>query len=214
MVELFTSQGCSSCPPADVLFEKYSKRSDVIALTFSVHYWDNLGWKDTLASPLFTNRQKAYAKARGDGQVYTPQVVVNGAAHVVGSDQSAIDGALKSSGRSSAAPWVPLKITRSGGDMTVEADGQEGVSGDATIWIATVMRKVDVAVGRGENAGRNLTYFNVVRSFEKVGSYAGKPVSIRLDGKLVDKAETDGLVALVQAANSGPIIGAAMVAMK
>ena len=214
VVELFTSQGCSSCPPADAVFEQYAKRDDVIALSFSVHYWDNLGWKDTLASPQFTYRQKAYSKARGDGQVYTPQVVVNGAAHVVGSDQSAVEDAVKASRSGAAATWVPLKLTRTGAEVVVEAAGQDGTPADTTIWLATVTRKIDVAVKRGENAGRNLTYFNVVRSFDKIGTYAGKAVTFRIDAKVVDQAEIDGLVALMQAPHGGPIIGATTLAMK
>src|SRR5262245_56726796 len=94
VLELFTSQGCSSCPPADALFETYTKRDDVIALSVPVDYWDRLGWKDTFASREHTNRQHDYAFARGDGQVYTPQVVISGRSHVVGSSRSAIDGAI------------------------------------------------------------------------------------------------------------------------
>lgn len=214
VLELFTSQGCSSCPAADTVFEQYGKRNDVIALSFSVHYWDNLGWKDTLASPQFTYRQKAYARARGDGQVYTPQVIVNGAAHVVGSDQTAIEGALKKSGKGNATAWVPLKLARTSDGFTLEAEAVAGLAGDNAVWLATISRKVDVAVKRGENAGRNLTYFNVVRSFDSVGTYQGKPLSIRLDAKLLAQAEVDGLVALVQAPNAGPIIGATMLAAK
>ena len=104
VVELFTSQGCSSCPAADALFVKLAKRSDLIVLTMPVDYWDYLGWKDTLATPGNTARQKAYAKSRGDGQVYTPQAVINGQIHVNGSSESQIENALrKTSGKADAS---------------------------------------------------------------------------------------------------------------
>jgi hypothetical protein len=217
VIELFTSQGCSSCPAADALFEQFTKRADVVALSFSVHYWDQLGWKDTLASPKFTERQKAYAKARGDGQVYTPQIVVSGDRHAVGSDKNAIDaGIRKTQSREAKSPyaWLSLKLTRSAAGAVLEAPDTEAWKGDAVIWLAAVSRRVDVAVKRGENAGRTLTYFNAVRSFSQVGSYQGKAVSLSLDAKSVDQSETDLLVALVQIGSTGPIVGAATLAMK
>ena len=118
VIELFTSQGCSSCPPADKLLESYIKRKDVIALTMPVDYWDYLGWKDTLASPHYSARQRSYARSRGDRNVYTPQIVINGTTHAIGSDRQAINRLIKVTNArlSSFAPWprktVPARRKR------------------------------------------------------------------------------------------------------
>ena len=105
MIELFTSQGCSSCPPADRIFAKLAREPDIITLSLPVDYWDRLGWKDTLAKHIFTERQVAYSKVRGDGEVYTPQAVVNGTVHVVGSQRAAIDAGVA---LTAAGPAVPV----------------------------------------------------------------------------------------------------------
>jgi hypothetical protein len=212
VVELFTSQGCSSCPSADALFENFAKRPDVIALSFSVHYWDTLGWKDTLASPRFTERQKGYAKARGDGQVYTPQIVVSGHNHAVGSDKAAINHAISQSQK--REPWVPVSIVRTPTGATVEIAPSETVTKDATVWLAAVSRRVEVAVKRGENAGKNLTYFNAVRSFNAIGRYDGKAATLPLDAKALEQSEADQIVVLVQYGTSGSIVGAGLLALK
>ncbi len=212
VIELFTSQGCSSCPAADALFEKYTQRANVIAMSFSVHYWDYLGWKDTLANPKFTERQKAYAKARGDGQVYTPQIVVAGHNHAVGSDKSAIDSSIQRSQKSET--WVPVKLTRASNGAVLDLPALDGWLKDATVWLVTVSRRVDVVVKRGENAGRTLTYFNAVRSFTQVGRYDGKALSLPLDSKSIDQSDADQIVVLVQTGTTGPIVGAATIALK
>jgi hypothetical protein len=212
VVELFTSQGCSSCPSADALFEHYAQRPNVIALSYSVHYWDYLGWKDTLANPKFTDRQKAYSKARGDGQVYTPQIVVGGYNHAVGSDKAAIDMGIGQSQKRDA--WVPVTLARSANGAVLDMPAMESWAKDATVWLATVSRRVEVAVKRGENAGRTLTYFNAVRSFNQVGRYDGKAQTLSFDGKAIDQSEADQVVVLVQTGVSGPIVGAATLAMK
>ncbi len=213
LIELFTSQGCSSCPSADALFESYTKRPDVIALSYSVHYWDSLGWKDTLANPKFTDRQKAYAKQRGDGQVYTPQVVVDGIDHTVGSDKTALDTALATN-RTKRQPWYPVTLSQTASGPVVEIPASASVASDATIWLATVTRRVDVAVKRGENAGRTLSYFNAVRSLTKIGRYDGTAVSQALDQTTIDQSEADQIVVLVQNGMAGPIVGAAALALK
>ncbi len=212
VMELFTSQGCSSCPAADALFEQYAKRTDVVALSFSVHYWDSLGWKDTLANPKFTDRQKAYSKVRGDGQVYTPQIVVGGSHHAVGSDKSAIDRAVAQTQKRDV--WVPITLARTSAGAEVGLGASDAWPGEATVWLATVSRRVDVAVKRGENAGRTLTYVNAVRSFMQVGRYDGKAVSLALDAKAIDQSEADQVTVLVQMGTTGRIVGAGTLAMK
>ena len=112
VVELFTSQGCSSCPNADALLGKLANRDDVIALSLPVDYWDYLGWKDTLASPKFSERQRAYARTRGDGAIYTPQAVVNGLVHVNGADEGVIQNTIEKTGKTVATAYVPIRCRR------------------------------------------------------------------------------------------------------
>jgi hypothetical protein len=188
VVELFTSQGCSSCPRADKLFESYAKRNDVLALSFSVDYWDYLGWKDTLASPRFTQRQRAYAKTRGDGQIYTPQLIVNGLTHVNGASHREIEGALNSTASQTTPAWVPMSMRLEAGHL-------------------------EVAIGRGENAGRTVTYHNVVRDVMPIGMWSGKHMTVRLDRQSLAQRGHDAdemLAVVLQRGQAGMIIGAAM----
>ncbi len=161
VIELFTSQGCSSCPPADRLLAKLARDPDVIALSLPVDYWDRLGWKDTLARHAFTERQEAYAAVRGDGQVYTPQAVINGREHAVGSERSAIE---QSAAATAAGLDVPLGIAREGDGFSVtvgDAPGKADARG--TIVLLPYVAAREVAIGRGENAHATVTYTNVVR---------------------------------------------------
>ena len=211
VLELFTSQGCSSCPPADALLGKYAARKDVIALTMPVDYWDYLGWKDTLASPLFSNRQRAYAKARGDGQVYTPQIVVSGARHVVGSHERAVERAVAAAKKALKGRHVTLSLWAEGDTLTIEAgaapDGLERRAG--TIWLALVKKSVKVAIKRGENGGRKITYHNVVRELTPVGKWSGKAMTLKLPKHALMQAGSDGCTVLLQQGDGGPIIAAA-----
>src|SRR3712207_4768784 len=161
VVELFTSQGCSSCPPADQFLAELAGRPDILALTFPVDYWDYLGWKDTLAQPAFTVRQRAYASARNDKQVYTPQIVVNGLKPIVGSDRAKIESVIAKSAHSGGLP-VAVTLSETGSAVTVEiGSSPDGLSGEA--WLLPVAKAREVAIGRGENKGRTITYANVVR---------------------------------------------------
>lgn len=207
VVELFTSQGCSSCPAADALLGKLaSQRKDVIALTFATDTWDYLGWKDTLSSPKFGARQRAYAKAFRD-MIYTPQAVINGVAHVNGASQGQVDKAIES-----AAPTkVPVRLWEEGGRLMVEAGAAPNASGkQATVWLAVLSRSVEVPIERGENSGRKLTYFNVVRELTPIGMWSGKSVSAQFDRTTIMRADTDACAVLLQEGQGGPIIGAAM----
>ncbi len=213
VLELYTSQGCSSCPAADALLQAYTQRNGVVALTFPVDIWDYLGWRDTLANPKFTARQKYYAKHRGDGRVYTPQVVVNGVSHVVGSSARDIDNAIAATAQKLAKVNVPVTARIEAGRLVVEAGpaapGAEVK--DATIWLGIVKSKVEVAVRGGENRGKTLTYYNVVREMTPVGMWSGKPLDIRLDIDTVKLPDTDRAVVIVQFGKAGPILGAALV---
>lgn len=210
VLELFTSQGCSSCPPADALLQSYIERPDVLALSMPVDYWDYLGWKDTYASPEFSERQRDYAHARGDGKVYTPQVVVNGRLHEVGSRQRLIDKAIIAMDR--LAP-IDLPVTLKLADRTIiievgaVTDHREGQR--CTVWLASVKKSGVVAIKRGENGGRKLTYRNIVRDLSPVGMWTGKSETFRLDSASVRRSDTDAFAVLVQQGTGGPIIGAA-----
>ncbi|MHA1165105.1 MAG: DUF1223 domain-containing protein [Alphaproteobacteria bacterium] len=210
VIELFTSQGCSSCPPADRLVGKLAERSDVIALTFPVDYWDYLGWKDTLASPAYSKRQRSYARARGDGQVYTPQIVVGGVAHVVGSHVSAVKKAiLKSAGQDTAG--VSLTMHTEGDTIIIKAGAApEGMRvKPATIWLALVKKSATVEIKRGENRGSTITYHRVVKNMTPVGQWTGEKVTIKLPKNHLQSTDTDGCTVLLQQDQAGPILAAA-----
>ena len=210
VVELFTSQGCSSCPAADRLFETYAKRGDLVALSYAVDYWDYLGWKDTLADPRFSKRQRAYSAARGDGQVYTPQIVVNGREHLVGSDAGALERSLarlSSAPHNAGAPAIDVKSDDS--TITVSLSRSNGGAGEpATVWLVVVTPRVEVQVTRGENRGRHLVYFNVVRELMPVGKWTGEPSSFNLDRKAVLSSSSDFAAVLLQQGKGGPIVSA------
>lgn len=202
VIELFTSQGCSSCPPADALFVELAKQPDVIALTLSVTYWDYLGWKDTLGKDIFTTRQKFYAKARGDSQIYTPQAVINGASHVVGSDRVEIDRATK---QSSGTDFVAkLSLKEEAGTLRVTlAPLNEPVGRTAGVWVVPTTRMVTVPIARGENQGRTVSYANVVRGMTRIGDWDGKKAVLTVPLTATQAPEADGYVVLVQAEMPG-----------
>jgi len=191
--ELFTSQGCSSCPPADNLLATLARRPDVIAMSFPVDYWDYIGWKDTLASPAFTARQKAYAEARGDGHVYTPQVIVDGLAAAVGSDWDEIERAMADVRVKTDAMTLPIRLTDASSRLRVEIPA--GTGEPATIYVLRVERSRTVKIGRGENAGHSITYTNVVRAMNEIGQWTGAPVTFEIPQL---KGEDEGYIVLVQ----------------
>lgn len=211
VVELFTSQGCSSCPPADALLGKLATRDDVIALTFPVDYWDYLGWKDTLANPAFSARQRAYAKARRDGQVYTPQMVVDGRYHVVGSQASTVKHTiLKSRAQNKDAP-VKLKVWAEGDSVIITADAAAPGTRvkPSTVWLALVKGSETVKIERGENRGESITYHKVVREMSPVGQWTGEKVTIKLPKHHLKNRGADGCTVLLQQDTAGPVIAAA-----
>jgi hypothetical protein len=213
VIELFTSQGCSSCPPADALLAKYAARDDVLALSLPVDYWDRLGWKDTFASPAYSARQRDYATVRRDGEVYTPQAVINGLAHAVGSSAAAIDSKIALTRSRQANSRVPITLTIEGGALVVHAgqaiESTEGARGQ--LLVALVQDSGTVSIKRGENTGRRVTYRNIVRRLTPIASWSGSPVHVRLP--LSDlKAPSVGTVAvLLQGGKGGQILGAAKI---
>jgi hypothetical protein len=211
VLELFTSQGCASCPPADEVLQTYADRDDIIAITLPVDIWDYLGWKDTLASQKNSERQKAYAKTRGDGAIFTPQVVVNGLVGVNGSKPGEIDKAIKTTQRELQSMRVPIRFWHERNTIYVETgDAPPGTDlKQATIWIAVVQKTAKVPVKRGENKGKILTYTNIVRELSPVGMWNGKAMGLRLERTAIMRPETEASIVLIQKGRGGPIIGAA-----
>jgi hypothetical protein len=186
-----------------------SKRADVIALTFPVNYWDYLGWKYTLAHPENSRRQREYAAARGDGQIYTPQAVVNGVVDCIGSDLSAIESALQSSARALSTEAVAISAHVGDGRLLIEVGGAPvgGRHHSGRIWVATVARSATIDIVRGENAGRHLTYTNVVEKLTDAGEWQGEPATYAVPLASVAKAG-DGMIVFLQTDGLGPIVGA------
>ena len=210
VVELFTSQGCSSSPPADALLGELSRQPGIVALSLNVDYWDYLGWRDTLGSADCTQRQRDYAARRGDGRVYTPQAVINGRTEVVGSDRDGIMAAIARE-RSRGAGPVPVSLSSGGQEVRVEigAEPSQDLRRNATIWVATVVPRAVVDIERGENAGRTIAYTNVVRKIVPAGMWNGQPIGLSLPRPAI-MAEGTYCVALLQADGMGPILGASL----
>ncbi len=172
VVELFQSQGCSSCPPANLALNAIADRSDVIALNFSVTYWDRLGWKDIFGDPKYTQRQYDYAAALGDRNVYTPQVILNGKRAIIGNRPGEIDRAVAATSGLSRGPVISGNINT----VTVGAG-----TGKAVVWLVRYdPRLQNVAIKSGENSGRNLAHKNIVRQLVKLGEWNGKAASYTL----------------------------------
>lgn len=211
VVELFTSQGCSSCPPADEFLRELAGRPDVVALSLPVDYWDYLGWKDTLAQPAFTARQRAYASGRNDKQVYTPQIVINGLKPIVGSHRAKIDAVLSKSLNNGALP-VSVAVSETASTVNVEIGAWTVGPSSAEAWLLPVTKAREVAIGRGENKGRTITYANVVRGMVRLGEWSGQPARFEVPVGSARPPDTESYVVLVQAVDEsrpGAILGAA-----
>jgi hypothetical protein len=217
LLELFTSQGCSSCPAADKLLGDLSADPSLVALSVPIDYWDYLGWKDTLANPAHSARQRAYARVRGDRQVYTPQIVVNGATHVLGSDRAAIDHAIAQTDQKSGVMSLPVLMSVGGADLNVKIESAENEHASGEVWLCPLAKAIPVEIGRGENRGRTIVYHNVVRSWLKLGDWAGAAESWTVP---VAQIETDGIDAaavMVQEGTHdkpGMILGAAYLPLR
>ncbi len=199
VIELYQSQGCSSCPPADAVVNRFADRPDVIALSFAVTYWDDLGWKDTFGDPAYTARQWDYAHAAGRPQVATPQVIVNGKQPVLGSREGELNQAIARNAVSDGPA-----ITAQGNKVSVGA----GKGGSATVWVVRYdPRTLNVPIRAGENGGRTIPHRNVVRQLVSVGQWNGKPASFTLPAA---PANTRTAI-LVQSGKGGPILSAAKI---
>jgi hypothetical protein len=206
--ELFTSQGCSSCPPADRLAGELSRDDGVLLLSFPVDYWDYLGWKDTLAHSAFSKRQKLYARTRRDRQVYTPQMVINGMSHVVGSDREAITAAEIASGA------LPVRLTlQQQGNGYVVLVPAGSVERPAALLLFPVQKAREVEIGRGENSGTMVTYTNVVRGVTQLANWNGAAMEVPVpsDALKGEAGDADRFVVMLQSLDDrhlGPVLGA------
>ncbi|MDR0810557.1 MAG: DUF1223 domain-containing protein [Gemmobacter sp.] len=201
VVEFYTSQGCSSCPPADAFFATLVRQPGVIPLALHVDYWDYIGWKDRFASPAFTERQKAYARAAKSRTIYTPQMIVNGDARVEGNDAAAVAAAI------SAAKPGPgrIDLTREGGHLRIRAEAPlEADGGTISLQLVRYRPEETVEIAHGENAGQVVSYHNIVTEWTRLAEWPGQPP---LE---IEVPEGDGgpAVVLVQRAGPGAILAA------
>jgi hypothetical protein len=207
VVELFTSQGCNSCPPADAVLGELARRDDVLPLSFHVTYWDRLGWPDSFGLAASTERQEAYADSLGRRGLYTPQMVVGGRLDVVGSQRRRVLEAIELLQRH---PQPGPVIAIANGELTLAAGDQ----GACTLWLIGFDRAHDVAIERGENRGRRLRYHNVVREIVDLGTWNGGSVALPLPLARFVSNQRDGAALLVQRQRDGAIIGARRIELR
>jgi len=213
VIELFTSQGCSSCPPADALAGELAHDPTLVVLSLAIDYWDYLGWKDTLALSGHGNRQRAYARVRGDRQIYTPQVVVNGSEHAVGSDRAAIDAAIDDTRKQPGTLSLPVTMAVDASNVTVTVPAATGEQRQGEIWLCPITTTVAVPITRGENTGQTLTYHNVVRRWVKIGDWTGTARTLTVPLEQVAGDGIDSFAVVVQAGTKespGHMLGAAV----
>ena len=204
VIELFTAQGCSSCPPADAALDAFSRDPNIVAISRPVTYWDSLGWRDTLARPANTALQRAYAARQGvDGEVYTPQAVVQGTVALVGGRTGAIHRAID---EAAVRPAPLLRIERAGAGRTLLLNG--AAARPAEIHLLALRARVPVMIGRGENRGRTIDYVNVVVGESVVGAWRGGPLRLTLSAQRLRVAGADLYAIIVQEPNAGPILTA------
>lgn len=214
VVELFTSQGCSSCPPADEALGQLIEEGDVVALAYHVDYWDYLGWKDTLGSPQNTMRQKEYGKSLKSRGVYTPQAVINGRTHMNGQDLQGIRTTISTFEDRGRGLDVPVSMRRDGDRIHIEVGEKAGMP-EANLVLVYFDEKTDITVAGGENRGKTLTYNHPVSDFETIGMWNGQKQAIEIPVSEINKKGSGGCALLVQSIGKdglpGPIIGAAWI---
>jgi hypothetical protein len=204
-VELFTSQGCSSCPPADALAERLAREPNIILLTRPVTYWDRLGWKDTLAREENTQLQHDYAARGGTGSgVYTPQIMVQGATGVVGSEEAAVRRLIQAE-KQQPGPGLRAEVTADGG-RTVTING--ATRSPSTITLIALKSEVVVRIGSGENGGRTVRYTNIVRSEAPVGRWTGGPMTFTIAGRQMQVTGADRYALILRDGPAGRIVAA------
>jgi len=209
VVELFTSQGCEKCPPANMLMEDLSRDKTVVSLSWHVDYWDFMGWQDTMAKPAFTERQKAYNEALGRKGVYTPQAIINGRRQVAGSNKMDLYEIIHNS---KASDEMPVTVIFEGdlSSLKIKMNGPETAEGAVIkiIWLESLQR---IKISDGKNAGKTITYVNVVKNVKNIGVFQGEDLTIPLELNDADRNGADRIVVLLQMGETGPILGAAKI---
>jgi hypothetical protein len=205
LVELFTSQGCSSCPPADAFLGILARRQDIVALSFHVDYWDYIGWKDPFATRATTERQRAYVRALQQRYVYTPQMVVEGIGHDTGRERAAIEKLLAEAQRQSSKRATPELSRSTSGALTIKLDAYPLQGPPVDVTLAIYDRRHSTPVASGENQGRMIENFNTVRRLETVSRWDGAAASWTIDSARLQPGL--GAAVIVQRANHGPVIG-------
>jgi hypothetical protein len=204
VVELFTSQGCSSCPPADALLGELTRRPDVLPLAFHVDYWNRLGWKDPYASAEATARQRGYARLLDLRTIYTPQMVVDGRIDVIGSERANV---LKAIDRARAAQvTVPIELATEAGGLRVRVGAGEAPSAGASLWLVGFDRQRVTKIGAGENGGRTLPEWHIVRGFTRLPDWTGTAQDVGVPAQQVSGYER---VAVLLQDAAGRMLGAA-----
>jgi hypothetical protein len=206
VVELFTSQGCSSCPPSDRQLGELSRRRDVLALSLHVDYWDYIGWKDPFAASFNTERQRGYARSLRQRYVYTPEMVVGGLVHDPGSDAGKVDRMLRMAAERTGPRVTPVLTAAAANGVAISVP-QTQLAAPCDIWLLTFDRQHSTNVARGENKGATLTNHNVVRSLERLATWNGQAASWTVPAERISEGQS--VAVLVQQASYGPIIGAA-----
>jgi hypothetical protein len=215
VIELFTSQGCSSCPAADQLMGELATDPSLVSVSLPIDIWDYLGWKDTLADPRHTARQRAYSKVRGDREVYTPQVVVNGAYHVLGSDKVAIEHMIAKSRQNPSTLSVPVTLSVTNGTLTIALPQAAELVAPTEIWVLGLAKAVTVAIKRGENKGKTITYHNVARRWLRLDPTSGKTWTVPLEE--IDADGVSNAAVMVQSGTAerpGLMLGGAMASLR
>ena len=208
LVELFTSQGCSSCPPADELAGELTSDPNTYVVSLNVVYWDYLGWRDTLAKPEYTQRQYAYASARGDGRVYTPQMVINGLDHAVGSNHNAVAGKIAEARQKPLQ--VPLKLSMTAKEIKVDIPATK-LDEEATLWLMAIEPRVEQKIIHGENTGKAITYHNVVRNLVPAAMWKGEAYKGSWMRDTVMTKSSKTCIAVLQVGQAGGVLGLAKV---
>ncbi|WP_342781703.1 DUF1223 domain-containing protein [Aquicoccus porphyridii] len=206
VVELFTSQGCSSCPPADAFLHELAKREDVLALSLHVDYWDYIGWKDVFGQAKFSKRQKSYARVAGRRSVYTPQMVIQGQDHVVGNHPMDVTDLIAQHGVQ--AQDVTLHVSRSGGEVVIR--GTARVPAPMLVQLVEYSPREEVMIKKGENAGHSYVYANVARNWHRLGQWDGK-AGLDMRAPLEQGFEAAVIVQRFGKHGFGPIAAAARV---
>lgn len=206
VVELFTSQGCSSCPPADALLGELARRPDVIALAYHVDYWDDQGWKDRFSMPEATQRQKGYIRRLSRAGAFTPQIVVSGDTSLVGSNRQAVEQAI--AGDRDA---LAMRLSKVGSNLQIQFTEAWRESMD--VYLVSYLAEATHKIAAGENARRTLKHYNVVRSFKRLGTWNGKPQ--RMSASITElPQDATGVAVILQRKNQGAIAGAARLALR